>query len=146
MRQLKKPLRFLSLSSLALLTACSGLSLMKTENIISCTDLPSGEFSQAYEAHNYLINLSPGDELSVTINVIGDYLETALELFEPAQDRIINQTLKQKEASFQTGILSGRGEYRIKVRNYSTYQDDRIRLTEQGRAGVYSMTLRCTKA
>lgn len=125
-------------------TACSELNL--NERTLSCADTPQAEFTTSFEVHDYIIQLNPGDQLSVKVSPIGDYLQTALELFEPAQDRIVFQGNLQKEASFETKILSGRGSYRIKVRNYGLYPDERINFKEKGRAGVYTMTLTCTLA
>ena len=75
----------------SLLSACSLLPLQPSLSL-SCEEEIEREFSTSYEIHNYSIALNPGDQLAVTVEPIGDYLFTALELFEPAQDRIIFQT------------------------------------------------------
>jgi hypothetical protein len=102
---------------------------------VNCGDTVEGEFTQLKEAHEYIINLSPGDKLKVGSVPIGDYLNTRFVIHEPA-GKVILETDFSKTPVAETGILSGRGEYKVFIQN-TTYNG------HGGAAGVYTLYVSC---
>lgn len=131
------------ISSLVLLSSCSSLFKETIIKQASCGQTLSASFSENFEFQDFTIELSAGQKISAEVTPVGDYLLTALELYEPAGDRIIFQQETQKLPSFESETLSATGSYKIRVRNFRQYSDDRIDYKEKGRAGDYSLQLSC---
>ena len=127
-----------------MLVACSSLFKEKIAQQISCGQALSASFSENFEYHDYRLDLMAGQKLSASLTPTGDYLLTALELFEPASARIIFQQETQTTPGFESGTLSASGTYLIRVRNFKQFSDDRIDYKEKGRAGDYRLQLDCS--
>ncbi len=109
-----------------------------------CGQVIENEFSLPYEYHEYLLQLNPGDQLKVNVLPTGEYLFSALELYEPAGNAIAAQYEVEQRPVLESGILSGRGQYKLYVYNYSRSSSGQPSAFEGGRAGVYQLLISCT--
>jgi hypothetical protein len=108
---------------------------------VKCGDSIEGEFTQPVEVHDYLVPMNPGDKLRVAVLPIGDYLLTALAIWEPAGNDIIYNFEVEQAPVAETGVLSARGDHKIQVYNHPR---DGFRNPGKGRAGVYTLLVSCT--
>jgi hypothetical protein len=118
-----------------------------------CGGSIESEFTQPAELHEYTVSMNAGDTLQISIVPIGNYLETAIAIAEPAGDIITSDFERKKTPMVETEILSARGDYKIYVFNYRVYgnaakgQPD-VQLqpfgnTYAGRAGTYTILITC---
>jgi len=107
----------------------------------NCGDISEGEFIVSQELHTYKINLEPGDILDSNIIPVGAYLQLYAKLYDPTGQRLENITVSNAGAklTMKSKVLSGRGEYKVKVRNHNG------RSSGRGRAGMYEIHFGCIK-
>ena len=109
-----------------------------------CGQVIENEFSLPYEYHEYLLQLNPGDQLKVNVLPTGEYLFSTLDLFEPAGNAISTQYEVEQRPVLESGILSGRGQYKLHVYNYGRSTGGQPDSREGGRAGIYKLLISCT--
>jgi hypothetical protein len=103
------------------------------------------EFENVNEVHTYVIKMAPGDVLSVTGIPVGKYLGLGISLFEPTGQKIgFEDYSAGASLGFTTEELSGRGEYKILIRNFS-YGGYKSRKPNPGTAGLYQLQIGCKK-
>ncbi|MCA9837186.1 MAG: hypothetical protein KC422_09725 [Trueperaceae bacterium] len=134
---------FMALSFTLFLTGCSSLFQESLPQSLTCGGTHQGSFSENFEKQDFEIELIAGQSVTVALTPVGDYLLTALELYEPASDRIIFQQDPVKAPGFESEVLSATGTYLIRVRNYGLFPDDRIDYQTKGRAGDYRLEVGC---
>jgi hypothetical protein len=130
----------------------NGLAQEPTTSVkVICGDSVESEFTQPAELHEYIVSMNAGDKLKVTVAPIGDYLETAIAIFEPAGDKIASDFERKQTPSVETGGLSARGDYKVYILNYRSYGDAasgqgtlQLLNTPNGRAGTYTVLIGCT--
>jgi hypothetical protein len=115
---------------------------------VECGDSIEGEFTQSTEVHDYLVPMNPGDKLRLAVLPIGDYLLTALAIWEPAGNDITYDYEVEQAPAVETGILSARGDHKIQVYNYPRSNKPNYGIHRQpsanGHAGVYTLLVSCT--
>jgi len=110
---------------------------------VACGDKITGEFTTPVEKHVYEITLQPGQIIEAKVIPTGDYLNFRVELFDPVGSEIIRDATgtfrdpNKRNINLKSGILSGRGVYKIIVYNFSGSNNG-------GRVGVYSVQFTCT--
>jgi hypothetical protein len=113
---------------------------------VKCGDAIEGEFTQPVEVHEYIVSMSAGDKLKVVVAPIGDYLSTAILIYEPAGNFIVGDFKPKQTPVTETGTLSARGDYKVYILNYeSLYGNNPSMLARvTGRAGTYTVLIGCT--
>ena len=112
---------------------------------VECGDIIEGEFSQDFELVDYLIDLEPGQQITIQATPVGEALEFAIVLLGPTNLGITlsNRGYNSPDPAIVSGVLSARGRYVIRLSNAGLYEDGRI-WTARGGVGVYNMFIRCT--
>jgi len=107
----------------------------------NCGDISEGEFMVSQELHTYKINMQPGDILDANIIPVGAYLQLDAELYDPVDQKLegIMASSAGTKLIMKSKVLSGRGEYKVQVRNYNK------RRGNSGRAGMYEIHFGCVK-
>jgi hypothetical protein len=118
---------------------------------VECGDSVESEFTQPVEAHEYIVSMNAGDKLKVAVAPIGDYLSTAIFIFEPAGNFILGDFERKQTPVIETGALSARGDYKFYVLNYEAYGERssnndpfKVSGSGDGRAGTYTVLIGCT--
>ncbi len=120
----------------------------------NCGDIIEGEFSVNHEQHQYLLNLSVGDEVDASIVAFGEQLKTAIFIQGPTglvfaisddptgiNSRGQYTRLRvESNPKVASGVLSARGNYTIIVNNYSWTGF----LGDTGGIGAYNVFIGCT--
>ena len=124
---------------------CGSVSAEEKSTLSSnstCGDIAEGEFKVTQELHTYKIGMEPGDVLDVQIIPVGAYLLLDGELYEPTGQNIENilSTGPGNKLIVKSKALSGRGEYKVQVRNYNNAYSG-----NKGRAGMYEIHFSCIK-
>lgn len=91
---------------------CAGLPLPN----VRCGQQVQGRFSQASQVHEHRIEAEPGQTLDIQVVPIGEYLKIWVIVVEPSGAKIADSKY-QKKVQLQTGQLSAKGLYLIKVYN-----------------------------
>lgn len=108
------------------------------QSVVKCGSIVEGEFTKNQEEQQYLISVSPGDQLTATVKPIGDALKTRIKLAGPTGVEIIAFDSKVTTSpTFKSGVLSARGIHTISVTNSGYY-------SENGGVGVYNLLIDCT--
>ncbi len=109
----------------------------------ACGDKVTGEFTTPAETHIYEIALQANQIMEAKIIPTGDYLNFRTEFFDPVNSRIIyddNGTFNdanKRNLEVKTGVLSGRGVYKLHIHNFGYYGDG-------GRVGLYTIQFTCS--
>lgn len=111
---------------------------------VECGDIIEGEFSQDFELVDYLIDLEPGQQITIQATPVGEALEFAIVLLGPTNLGITlsNRGYNSPDPAIVSGVLSARGRYVIRLSNAGLWEDGRI-WTARGGVGVYNMFIRC---
>lgn len=129
------------LLALVLVSTTAKAEPRKSEVAAECGDIIEGEYTVAVERHDYLITMAPGDVINGFVSPIGDFLDFRVLILEPAGNKIYqlppHSSGTVKAPSFETGVLSGRGLYRIQILNHDYYE-------RPGNLGVYTIHIGCT--
>jgi hypothetical protein len=118
----------------------------------TCGDAVESEFTQPVEMHEYIVSVNAGDKLKIAAAPVGDYLETAIAIYEPAGDKIASDFERKQTPVVETGTLSARREYKVYIFNYIALGDgynptDMLKPygnNSGGRAGTYTALIGCT--
>jgi len=116
----------------------------KTLNLSTeCGKIIEAEFQKTNEAHTFTVAMEPGDRFNILIDPVGDYLLVGVKIFEPSGKEIDNKQVKAgKSLNFKSGVLSGRGNYQLLVRNFPYNRSGHMQV---GTAGLYELHIGCTK-
>ena len=131
------------LTALLMMSVLAGPALgdpKVSEVEVECGDIVEGEFVVAVERHEYKIKMAPGDVLDAFVAPVGDFLEFRARVLEPAGNEIFKEpawnTGTVKAPVIKTGVLSGKGEYRIQIQNHDAYE-------RPGNLGIYTLHIGC---
>ena len=85
---------------------------------VNCGDIIETEFSKDYEGHTYALSMEPRESFNVSIEHVGDFLQSRIELSGPTGIKLAQSTDRLGKTPYvESGILSARGTYRIFVIN-----------------------------
>ena len=90
----------------------------QAEQIVECGEIIESEFRNNEEIQSYALRMSSRDSFAVSIETVGDFLQTAIFLYGPTGLEIKREGASSAP-SIESGILSARGNYRIDLRNYN---------------------------
>jgi len=128
-------------------TSLTQVHAQSTATAVNCGDVIEGEFTKNIEGFSYTIDLAPGDSVVINGSQIGDKLKYAVGLFSPTGLEIgrSKDGYVSKSPSVESGILSGRGMYLIRVANSYLGSDGDVstNLSYTGGTGVYSLAISC---
>jgi hypothetical protein len=121
---------------------------------INCGDIIESEFTLSHEQQRYVLKMSPGDQIAVSVVPLGDHLKTAAFLYDMALEAVF--AISDKEGRLfegkyyvlstetnpqvSSGVLSASGEYLIAVINYAWVDA----LKNSGGLGLYTLYVSCT--
>ncbi len=83
---------------------------------VECGRQVQGHFSERLQFHEYKIAAEPGQTLDIQVSPVGDYLRVRVVVAEPGGDGIADSQYQSK-VQLQTGRLSAKGLYSVKVYN-----------------------------
>jgi len=141
MKKLSLILTFVLYVGSLIFTSLTQVHAQSTATPIKCGDVIEGEFTTNEELHNYSIDLSPGDTISIKGDQIGDELEYAFVLVSPTGLEVVDRR-KMRSPSAESNILSARGTYLLRVANRIVSGDGQL-WYETGGTGVYSLAISC---
>jgi len=113
--------------------------------IIKCGDKFENEFFKNYEFHDYNIDLAPGDSISITGDQTGDNLKYTFGLFSPTQLLVMlaNDGDTMRSPFAESGVLSARGTYLLRVANSDIGSDAGTSSYYTGGTGMYTLGIGC---
>lgn len=128
-----------------------GLAQEPTTSVkVECGGSVESEFMEPVELHEYVVSVNAGDKLNIAVLPVGEYLETAIAIYEPAGDKIASDFERKQTPKVETGGLSARGDYKVYILNYIAYGDGFVDMLapygnqSAGRAGTYTVLVGCT--
>jgi hypothetical protein len=148
---MKKQVAILLLVTLTCVS--KGLAQEPTTSVkVECGGSVESEFVEPIELHEYIIPVNAGDKLNIAVVPIGEYLETAVAIYEPAGDKIASDFERKQTPKVETEALSARGDYKVYILNYIAYGNGAQGPTilqprpyvTSGRAGTYTILVGCT--
>lgn len=109
---------------------------VQAQTSVECGAIIEGEFTKSNEVHTYFLTMEPRESFSLSVEPVGDFLNTQITIYEPAGSRIGDTGYwAQKTPRIESGTLGARGEYKIEVRNHGG--------TGGGTAGIYTLSIGC---
>jgi len=144
MKKLSLILTFVLYVGSLLVTPMTTANAQSPATPVKCGDVIEGEFTKNEESQDYSIDLAPGDTISVTGDQIGDELVYAFGLFSPTGLKVVlsNDGDKMQSPFAESGILSDRGTYLLRVANVSIGDNGSLGIYTGG-TGVYSLAISC---
>jgi hypothetical protein len=118
----------------------------KTKDMkVECGDIIKSEFTKSMAAHEYQLNMKPEDAFKIQIAAIGDHFYPRVDVYEPGKNAILSSNRfghhRKAQTEYESGVLSGRGDYTIKVRNY--YHNPGSGAAQPGVLGSYYLKIGC---
>lgn len=113
----------------------------QSEKTVKCGEIIESEFTRDYEDHTFVLTMQPRESFSVSLEPTGDYLLTAIAIQGPTGIRL-GLTHQTKTPTLESGTLSGRGTYKILVRNVSFVGGEGT----LGGVGIYTLYIGCVKS
>lgn len=120
---------------------------------VQCGQIVEAEFTGNMQEHIYLLNMAPRESFDVSVEPFGDFLSTVIATYGPTGVRIgiserqdgAGMIYLKKSPSITSGILSARGQYKIRIANTplrydNLYNDQRY----YGGVGLYKLLIGCT--
>jgi hypothetical protein len=116
---------------------------------IKSGDKIEGEFGGGMEAHYYVIEAQPRQKIEIKAYPVGDNLNISVEVFDPGYQQFagirtkdgLKTTIRNgRSIEFETGVLSARGKYLVRVINYE-WQPSCMLKPKLNRPGVYDIII-----
>ena len=119
----------------------------QAERQVECGDVIESEFSTDYESQTYTLTMSPRESFSVSLEPVGDFLNTAIALYGPTGIQLGRTGNATKSPSITSGVLSASGTYTIQVANGPLLHNSRNIYSGGGPGGVglYTLYIECEK-
>lgn len=146
--------QFFSLCLIVMVTALPLLTPRPTiaqgTETVACGDVIEIEFTTEDQAYDFAIPLAPGDTLSFVIDPLGDTVGYNYVLLEPSGNAIekhLTNSGVYETTDRTTGVLSGRGNYRLVVANAWMTDAGNIYSNPSGYrfgVGILTISLACT--
>lgn len=112
---------------LLIMWSIGSLNAQSAPTLVECGQIVDGEFTQGGEEgdQKYIITLSPGDQLRVSAETLGDYLGLQVKVDAPTNREVADAYCFGQRDGFcyqdapvaETNILSERGTYTVTVRS-----------------------------
>jgi len=112
---------------------------------VACGDIVEGEFTEIDQGIRYNIDLNPGDKISISGTVIGDYLYFGFGIFAPSGSIVAGTEISDdiyQDPTYRSGILGERGTYFINAFNYVELANG----LPGGRFGIFNLFISCELA
>ena len=120
---------------------------------VECGQIVEREFTNNAQEHVYLLTMAPRESFEVSVKPFGGHLKTVILFYGPSGIRMgftdgdnTSRAGVLTEPSLPSGILSARGQYKIRVTNAAIRNDELV--TNDSRAlggvGLYTLSIGCT--